>query len=252
MPGLVEAHAHLPFPFVTYMTQLDDTPPEDLLMATLHNARLTPDCGFTGCIGAGSLRIRAEITIRNEIEAGRLPGPRLLASTPTLTATGGLNDTGRLHQVVNPCAWVADGAPTRSAEPCVSAIGKAPTWSRGSEVDSPAGKIVIDTAQAFVGDRHVEIIQPAGGADGLYRDVLAHEGFSVRHHHFGHLTHSLQEWLRIQDFIARRSWRVVLAGNYFDLMHYTYFDTRAELGHYLEFMYQTELGKDMFTDVPRF
>ena len=109
MPGLVEGHAHLPFPFTTYLTQMDDTPPEDLLMTTLHNARLMLDCGFTGCIGAGSPRVRCEVTVRNEIEAGRLPGPRLLASTPTLTATGGLNDNGRLHQTVNPSAWVVDG-----------------------------------------------------------------------------------------------------------------------------------------------
>jgi len=109
MPGLVEGHAHLPFPFTTYLTQMDDTPPEDLLMTTVHNARLMLDCGFTGCIGAGSPRVRCEVTVRNEIEAGRLPGPRLLASTPTLTATGGLNDNGRLHQTVNPSAWVVDG-----------------------------------------------------------------------------------------------------------------------------------------------
>ena len=110
MPGLVEAHAHLPFPLVTYFTQMDDLPPEDLLITTLHNARLMLEHGFTSCISAGSPRIRSEITIRNEIDAGQLPGPRLLASTPTLTATDGLNDTGRLHQTVNPCAWVADGA----------------------------------------------------------------------------------------------------------------------------------------------
>lgn len=109
LPGLVEGHAHLPFPFTTYLTQMDDTPPEDLLMTTVHNARLMLDCGFTGCIGAGSPRVRCEVTVRNEIEAGRLPGPRLLASTPTLTATGGLNDNGRLHQTVNPSAWVVDG-----------------------------------------------------------------------------------------------------------------------------------------------
>lgn len=110
MPGLVEGHAHLPFPFTTYLTQMDDAPPEDLLMTAVHNARLMLDCGFTGCIGAGSPRVRCEVTVRNEIDAGRLPGPRLLASTPTLTATGGLNDNGRLHQTVNPSAWVVDGA----------------------------------------------------------------------------------------------------------------------------------------------
>lgn len=124
--------------------------------------------------------------------------------------------------------------------------------NRGAEVDSPQGKIVIDTAQAFVGDRHIEVIQPAGGADGLYHDVLAPQGFSLRHHHFGHVTHSAEEWAQIQAFIAARGWRIVLGGNFFDMMHYAYVDTRAELGHYLEFMYQTEKGQDMFADVPRY
>ena len=44
----------------------------------------------------------------------------------------------------------------------------------------------------------------------------------------------------------------MLAGNYCDMMHYAYVDTRAELGHYLEFMFQTEKGRDLFKDVPRF
>ena len=29
-------------------------------------------------------------------------------------------------------------------------------------------------------------------------------------------------------------------------------DTRRELGHYLEYMYQTEAGRDLFVQVPRF
>ena len=36
------------------------------------------------------------------------------------------------------------------------------------------------------------------------------------------------------------------------LMHYLYADARAHLGHYLEFMYQTEAGRDLFAQVPRF
>jgi hypothetical protein len=124
--------------------------------------------------------------------------------------------------------------------------------SRGAGVDSPAGKIKIDVAQAFVGDRHIEIIEPAGGPDGLYRDVLPRSGFAVRHHHFGHIADRAAEWDRIQSFIATRGWQIALAGNYFDMMHYAYVDTRAELGHYLEFMFQTEKGRDLFKDVPRY
>lgn len=110
IPALVEAHGHLPFPVpLTYNTQIDDTPIEELVLTTVHHARLMLDMGFTGVIGAGSPRLRVELAVRNEINAGRLPGPRMLASTPTLTTTGGLNDTGLVHSGRSPAAMVADG-----------------------------------------------------------------------------------------------------------------------------------------------
>ncbi len=110
IPALVDAHGHLPFPTgLHYFTQLEDTPVEDLVLATVHNARVMLDHGFTGVIGAGSPRLRVELTVRNEIDSGRLPGPRIRASTPTLTVTGGLNDTGQVHQGRSPCAMVIDG-----------------------------------------------------------------------------------------------------------------------------------------------
>jgi len=109
IPGMVEAHGHLSFPIVTYAYEIEDTPPEETLLITLHNARIMIDAGFTGVVGAGSPKIRSEIVIRNEINAGRIPGPRLMASTPTLTVTGGLNDTAQLHQRRDIAAYVIDG-----------------------------------------------------------------------------------------------------------------------------------------------
>lgn len=109
IPGLVDAHAHLSFPISTYAYHIEDTPPEETILITLHNARIMIDAGFTGVIGAGSPKLRSEIVIRNEIDAGRIPGPRLMASTPTLTATGGLNDSAQMHQQRAVAAIVADG-----------------------------------------------------------------------------------------------------------------------------------------------
>jgi imidazolonepropionase-like amidohydrolase len=109
IPGMVDTHGHLSFPIVTYATQIEDTPPEETVLITMHNARTLLDAGFTGVIGAGSPRLRSEIVIRNEIDSGRIPGPRLLASTPTLTVTGGLNDTAQLHQNRCVAAMVIDG-----------------------------------------------------------------------------------------------------------------------------------------------
>ena len=109
IPGMVDAHGHLSFPVVTYNTEIEDTPPEESILITMHNARKMLDAGFTGVIGAGSPRLRTEVVIRNEIDAGGIPGPRLMPSTPTLTTTGGLNDTGQLHQKRAVAAMVADG-----------------------------------------------------------------------------------------------------------------------------------------------
>ncbi|WP_309141059.1 amidohydrolase family protein [Novosphingobium sp. G106] len=109
IPGLVDGHAHLSFPESSSPTAVEDTPPEETVFVTMHNARRMIDAGFTSVIGAGSPKLRSEIVVRNEIDAGRVPGPRLLASTPTLTATGGLNDTGQLHQQRDVSAIIVDG-----------------------------------------------------------------------------------------------------------------------------------------------
>jgi imidazolonepropionase-like amidohydrolase len=75
----------------------------------MHNAKRMIDAGFTGVVGAGSPKLRSEVVVRNEINAGRIPGPRLMASTPTLTVTGGLNDSGQLHQQRDISALVVNG-----------------------------------------------------------------------------------------------------------------------------------------------
>src|SRR6195256_2917411 len=60
--------------------------------------------------GASSAKPRLDIAIRNEIKAGRIPGPRLLASTPEITVTGGLGDERLLHMYRESFAVVIDGA----------------------------------------------------------------------------------------------------------------------------------------------
>ena len=109
IPGMVDSHGHLSFPESLSPTAVEDTPPEETLFITMHNARRMIDAGFTSVIGAGSPKLRSEIVVRNEIDSGRVPGPRLMASTPTITVTGGLNDTGQLHQQRDVSGMVVDG-----------------------------------------------------------------------------------------------------------------------------------------------
>ncbi len=111
MPGLVEPHAHLSFVdgIANDFTQL---PVEEHMLATVRNARTMLDSGYTSAFSAASAKPRLDVVLRNEINAGRVPGPRLLANGPEITVTGGLGDTNRLHLPYNPVpafAWIADG-----------------------------------------------------------------------------------------------------------------------------------------------
>jgi imidazolonepropionase-like amidohydrolase len=109
MPGMVEGHAHPSFCGARATTDLGDIPPEEHLLATMRNATLLLDHGFTSLYSAACAKIRLDIVARNEIDAGRWPGPRLRASSPEITVTGGLGDETRLHQVRSSFGLVADG-----------------------------------------------------------------------------------------------------------------------------------------------
>lgn len=97
MPGLIESHAHLSWPSsVGRVMNVMKLPPEEHLLVTAHNARVLLDSGFTSAYSAGSLGARFEIALRNEIEGGYLPGPRLRASS-TERSPGGVLGVPQTH-----------------------------------------------------------------------------------------------------------------------------------------------------------
>ncbi len=109
MPGLVEGHAHITFINGARTVDLGDTPPEEHTLIAARNARLLLDHGFTSAYSAASAKLRIDVVIRNAIEAGELPGPRLRACGPEITVTGGLGDERRAHQFRDSFAMFADG-----------------------------------------------------------------------------------------------------------------------------------------------
>ena len=110
MPGLVEGHAHPSFIGAQRNTDMGDVPVEEHMLATLRNAELLLDHGFTSLFSAASAKIRLDIVARNEIEAGRARGPRIRAATPEITVTAGLGDDSTLHQTRASFGIVVDGA----------------------------------------------------------------------------------------------------------------------------------------------
>ncbi len=96
MPGMVNTHCHLTYNNGTTVAELTALPVEEHVLLTMHNAKQALDMGFTAAIGAASAKPRLDIVIRNEINKGKIPGPRLLAGSPELTVTGGLADDNQL------------------------------------------------------------------------------------------------------------------------------------------------------------
>ena len=110
MPGLTEAHSHLSFTNCVNVTEMGDLPIEEHTLLTMKHAKLMLDCGFTSCFSAASAKPRLDIVIRNAIDAGDIPGPRLRAASPEITATGGLGDVRQLLKDHTSVEIIADGA----------------------------------------------------------------------------------------------------------------------------------------------
>ncbi|MGC2163423.1 MAG: amidohydrolase family protein [Silvibacterium sp.] len=94
MPGLIDAHVHLFLhPGLDENLQtVEESVPERTIMATL-NARADLMAGFTaerdmGTEGAGS----ADTAVRNAINAGLIPGPRMRITGNAISITGGHED----------------------------------------------------------------------------------------------------------------------------------------------------------------
>ena len=112
MPGLIEPHGHLSYPDAASNAAFTSLPPEEHVLITMRNAKTALDCGYTSVLSGAAAKPRLDVVIRNEIDAGRIPGPRYLANGPEITVTGGLGDENALHlpHIETPTfAWIADG-----------------------------------------------------------------------------------------------------------------------------------------------
>jgi imidazolonepropionase-like amidohydrolase len=109
MPGMVEGHCHLSFVGPARNQDLGEIPPEEHLLRTMANATMLLDYGFTSAYSAASAKIRIDVVVREEIESGRLKGPRYRAAGPEITTTGGLGDERKHHTNFESFGMIADG-----------------------------------------------------------------------------------------------------------------------------------------------
>src|SRR5689334_16828605 len=109
MPGLCSTHCHLTYNNGRSTAELAALPIEEHTLVCAYNATLLLDCGFTAAVGAAAAKPRLDVVIRNEINAGRLAGPRLRACTGEFTVSGGLADERKLGRDIPGISIICDG-----------------------------------------------------------------------------------------------------------------------------------------------
>ena len=112
IPGLVEAHIHLSYNNVKVIADLDlNCPPEYSTLVSARNAELALSHGYTAARSAGSVH-GVDVALKRAINEGLYPGPRLLAASRDIVATGGMSDwnPSYLKLGMDGLALIADGA----------------------------------------------------------------------------------------------------------------------------------------------
>jgi imidazolonepropionase-like amidohydrolase len=110
MPGMINPHCHFTYSDAVSLADINALPVEEHMLVTIRNAKTYLDYGFTAVIGMASAKPRLEVAARNAIDRGEFPGPRILASTPEYTVSGGVGDDSRLDLYVPSIGLVCDGA----------------------------------------------------------------------------------------------------------------------------------------------
>ena len=111
IPGLVEAHIHLSYNDVKAIADLDlNCPPELSTLRAAKNGELALRCGYTAARSAGAVH-RIDAALKQAFAEGLYPGPRLLAASRDICATGGMADWNPtyLKLGMEGLALIADG-----------------------------------------------------------------------------------------------------------------------------------------------
>jgi imidazolonepropionase-like amidohydrolase len=176
VPGLIDAHTHITFdPNFGYQELGISIPKEALIGAK--NAKITLEAGFTTIRNVGASGY-TDVALRDAVNEGMVPGPRMIVSGPALSITGGHCDQNLL-----PYEWhakadgTADGV--ESVQHKVREIIKygadvikiCATGGVLSKGDDPrASQYTLEEMKAIVADAHRlgrKVAAHAHGAQGI-------------------------------------------------------------------------------------
>jgi imidazolonepropionase-like amidohydrolase len=176
LPGLIDAHTHITYtPNFGYSRLAISVPRQALTGA--RNARVTLDAGFTTIRNVGASDY-TDVALRDAINAGDVPGPRMLVSGPALSITGGHCDDNLL-----PFEWhiqaegVADGVEAvqhktreiiKYGADLIKVCATGGVLSKGDNPQS--SQYTLEEMKAIVADAHRlgrKVAAHAHGAEGI-------------------------------------------------------------------------------------
>ena len=177
LPGLIDAHTHITFDVnsVGYQGLGISVPREALTGAK--NARITLEAGFTTVRNVGA-RGYSDVALRDAINAGDVPGPRMIVSGPALGITGGHCDNNLLpfdyHKQSEGVADGVEGVQHKVREVIkygADVIKICATGGVMSKGDDPnASQFTLEEMKAIVAEAHRlgrKVAAHAHGAEGV-------------------------------------------------------------------------------------
>jgi len=176
LPGMIDAHTHLTMEPRFGYDQLAISVPREALIGA-KNARLTLLAGFTTVRNVGASNF-TDVALRDAINAGDVPGPRMLVSGPALSITGGHCDNNMLPFEYHATSdGVADGISAvqhkvrENIKYGADLIKVCATGGVLSLRDNPqASQFTLEEMKAIVADAHRlgrKVAAHAHGAEGI-------------------------------------------------------------------------------------
>lgn len=102
LPGLIDLHTHLTSrEGVHWETQLTTTTPPQAALWGARAARVTLMSGVTTCRDMGPTWPYVDVELRDAIEAGAVPGPRMFVAGNYVSSTGGAGDARQFSLYVD-------------------------------------------------------------------------------------------------------------------------------------------------------
>ncbi|HAN68228.1 MAG TPA: Xaa-Pro dipeptidase [Halieaceae bacterium] len=194
LPGLIDMHVHLTSsPDYHGYRRLALSDERKAIQGVLHTQR-TLLAGFTTVRNVGATSY-GDVALRDAINAGEVPGPRLLVSGPPVGITGGHcsdnnllpEEYGLLGEGVADGPWAARAAVRRNVKYGVDLIKTCSTGgvlSKGTKVGAP--QYTVEELEALVDEAHshgLRVASHAHGAQGI-RNALQAGVDTVEHASF--------------------------------------------------------------------